>query len=210
MTRLQIAMDTIAAAQAAAIAEAVYDVVHIVEIGTPMILRDGLHPVAALKKKYPRLTVLADTKIVDGGRMECEDACKAGADIITVLALAENTTIKGVVETARKYGRQVMADLIGVEDIENRAGELVTMDVDYICVHTPVDAQNQGRSSLGDLRRLARTIPGERLAVAGGIRQDTLKEYLACSPAIVIVGNALCSAPDVRAAALSMRTMFSG
>lgn len=54
------------------------------------------------------MMILADTKIVDGGKLECEDACKAGADIVTVLAVADNATVRGVVDTAHRYGRRAM------------------------------------------------------------------------------------------------------
>lgn len=47
--------------------------------------------------------MLADTKIVDGEAMEGEDACIAHADIVTLLAMADNATIKEVVDTADQY-----------------------------------------------------------------------------------------------------------
>ena len=93
MTKLQMAVDPLSMAEALKLAERVQDVVDILEVGTPMIVRDGLHPVTAIRKSCPSLTVLADTKILDGGQLECSDACKAGEDIITVLAAAADDTV---------------------------------------------------------------------------------------------------------------------
>lgn len=45
-------------------------------------MKEGLAPVYHVKQRYPNLCVLADTKIVEGEAMECEDACKAHADIV--------------------------------------------------------------------------------------------------------------------------------
>lgn len=205
MPRLQIAVDTFTTQQALLLSDEIYDVVDLFEVGTPMILRDGVHPVRQLKERHPELKVLADTKIVDGGSLECADACAAGADVVTVLAMACDSTIRGVVETAHRFGREVMADLLQVTDIARRAQELVAMGVDYVCVHTAVDAQGEGKTPLGDLRELVRAIPPRRAAAAGGINLQTLDVYLAEKPAVIIMGGALCGAPDVRAAALEAK-----
>ena len=58
------------------------DVIDILEVGTPVITKEGLVPVYHVKLRYPNLCVFADTNIIDGEAMECEDACKAHADIV--------------------------------------------------------------------------------------------------------------------------------
>lgn len=210
MPRLQIAVDTFTTQQALLLSDEVYDVVDLFEVGTPMILRDGVHPVRRLKERHPEMKVLADTKIVDGGSLECADACAAGADVVTVLAMACDSTIRGVVETAHRFGREVMADLLQVTDISRRARELMAIGVDYVCVHTAVDAQGEGKTPLGDLRELVRAIPPCRAAAAGGINLQTLDVYLAEKPAVIIMGGALCGAPNVREAALEAKRRIGG
>ena len=84
--KLQIAVDIADTERVLEIAEQVHDIVDIYEVGTPVIMKEGMRPVRALKERYPDLCVLADTKIMDGGALECEDVCEAGADIVTVLA----------------------------------------------------------------------------------------------------------------------------
>ncbi|MEE8589747.1 MAG: hypothetical protein V3T35_00355 [Spirochaetia bacterium] len=34
-----------------------------------MIIREGLHAVKAIRARFPEITILADPKVVDGGRM---------------------------------------------------------------------------------------------------------------------------------------------
>ncbi len=208
MPKLQIALDALSRDQALALSDQIFDVIDILEIGTPMIIRDGLHTISDIKKKHPQLTVLADTKIIDGGAVECEDACRAGADIITVLALADHATTADVIHTAHRYGRKVMADLINVQDIPAKASELLALGADYICVHTAVDVQKKGRTPLGDLKSLLTAIPGSRAAVAGGISKETVHTYLALAPGIIIMGQALYSAPDIRQAITEIKSYF--
>ncbi len=201
--KLQMAIDFQNTQEALEMVEKVHDIIDIVEIGTPRIVVEGLVPVHAIKEKYPHVTVLADTKIVDGGDVECEDACDAGADIVTVLAVADDATVSAVVKAAHERGKKAMADLISVHDIKKRAGELIALGVDYVCVHTALDVQQQGRTPLGDLRELVCAIPCEKSAVAGGVSLKTIDEYKALNPAIVIVGGGITKADDVRAAVKS-------
>jgi 3-hexulose-6-phosphate synthase len=203
--KLQIAIDLATSEEALAIVEKIHDIVDIVEVGTPMIIREGLVPVRLIKEKYPNMTVLADTKIVDGGDIECAYACEAGADIVTVLAFADNETVKAVTETAHKYGKLVMADLICITDIPKRAKELEAMGIDLISVHTAVDVQKLGKTPLGDLKELVSAVPASMSAVAGGVNMKTIASYKAENPAIIIAGGSLTNANDIRAAAKEMK-----
>ena len=203
--KLQIAVDVADTKRILEIADQIHDVIDIYEVGTPVIMKEGMVPVKALKDRYPELTVLADSKIMDGGALECEDICKNGADIVTVLALADNATIEEVVQVAHRYGRTVMADLICVTDIAGRSRELVEMGVDYVAVHTGVDMQKRGRTPLKDLQELTKAIDPERAVVAGGVNRKTVASYVEERPGIVIFGTALYTAPDIRGAVLEMK-----
>ena len=202
---LQIAVDLADTAGALCIAEQIFDVIDIFEVGTPLIMKEGVVPVKALKERFPAMTVLADTKIMDAGAVEAEAVCRAGADLVTVLALADDATVAEVAETAHRFDRKAMADLICVRDIPLRARELVRLGVDYICVHTGVDMQRQGRTPLDDLRELVRAVDPSAAAVAGGINLSPAPLYAAERPAILIAGGALYNAPDVRAAVIAMK-----
>ncbi len=207
--KLQIAVDIADSKKIMEIAGQISDIIDIFEVGTPAIMKEGMLPVKMLKESYPDMTVLADSKIVDGGAIECRDICECGADIVTVLALSDNATVKEVVKTAHQYGRKVLADLLCVTDIPKRSVELIDMDVDYIGVHTGVDMQKQGHTPLEDLRELVRAVGPERAAVAGGVTLQTLPDYTTENPEIIIAGSALYKANDVRAAVLQMKEVLN-
>ena len=207
--KLQIAVDIADSKKIMEIAGQISDIIDIFEVGTPAIMKEGMLPVKMLKEAYPDMTVLADSKIVDGGAIECRDIYECGADIVTVLALSDNATVKEVVKTAHQYGRKVLADLLCVTDIPKRSVELIDMDVDYIGVHTGVDMQKQGHTPLEDLRELVRAVGPERAAVAGGVTLQTLPDYTTENPEIIIAGSALYKANDVRAAVLQMKEVLN-
>lgn len=203
--RLQIAMDAGDTAHLLDVASQIHDVIDIFEVGTPVIMLDGCHAVRAVKSAFPKMCVLADSKIMDGGALECHYLCEAGADIVTVLAVSDNATITEVIETAHGFGRKVMVDLMSVEDIPGRSRELVSLGADFIAVHTAFDVQKLGRTPLGDLRELVGAIDPSHAAVAGGVKQATIADYVALNPGIVIAGAALYGAPDIRQAVINMK-----
>jgi 3-hexulose-6-phosphate synthase len=204
--KLQLALDTESLAAARAVLEATADLVDIAEVGTPLVLREGAAVIRALKKEFPRLSILADFKIMDAGAEEAEIAFAAGADIVTVLAAAETVTIQRACEAAKKAGREVMADLIAVAVPARRAAEAAEAGVHYLCCHTAFDMQSTGADPVRELAELRSAFHGARLAVAGGVTPERIGLLKPYRPEVVIVGGYVTRAADPRAAITEIRT----
>jgi 3-hexulose-6-phosphate synthase len=204
--KLQLALDVESLAAARAVLDTTADLVDIAEVGTPLVLRAGTAVVTALKKEYPRLTILADFKIMDAGELEAAIAFEAGADIVTVLAAAETVTIRRACDAARRAGREVMADLIAVAEPARRAGEVLDAGADILCCHVAFDRQSAGVDPAGELAAVRSALPGARVAVAGGMTPATIGLVRALKPEIVIVGGFVTRAADPRAAATALRS----
>lgn len=207
--KLQIAIDLVSAREALIMAGQIYDIIDIIEIGTPVIIREGMTAVRQMKAKYPHCTILADTKIVDGGSIEAGDAFEAGADIVTVLALAANETIESVVKTAKIYGRKTMADMICVTDIAKRAKELDQLGLDYICVHTAVDVQSTGQSPYQDLTTILPLLHNSKSAVAGGVNLEAIPLLKHLNPEVIVAGGSLTKRLDLRNAVNEMQAAMA-
>lgn len=205
---LQLALDLVNIPEAIELVKEVEPYVDIVEIGTPIIINEGLHAVKALKEAFPSLQVLADLKIMDAGGYEIMKAAEAGADIITVLGATDDSTIKGAVEEARKQNKKIMVDMINVKDIAARAKEIDSLGVDYICVHTGYDLQAAGKNSFEELQTIKTVVKNAKTAVAGGIKLHTLQDAIAAEPDLVIVGGGITGADDKSRVAAQMRQML--
>jgi len=155
-----------------------------------------MKPVKKFSKRYKELEILADTKIMDAGELEAEIAFKAGADIVTVLGVTHDETVQGALKAAKKYGGKIMIDMIGVNNIEERAKELEDMGVDYICVHTAFDIQSTGHNPLEELKRVNKVITKSKTAVAGGVKLETVDEIVSEGVDVVVVGGAISNASD--------------
>lgn len=199
--KLQLALDVFDMETALEVTKKARNFVDIIEIGTPFVLEYGMEAVRRFREEFPDKEILADTKIMDAGRLEVSSAIKAGADYITVLGVTDILTMKECVEVAEQHGRKIVADMICVEDIPKRVRELEAIGVHGIAVHTGVDQQKAGRTPLEDLKVIKFCSEHAEIFVAGGISLNTVPDYAAFSPDVIIVGGAIGSAPDPAEAA---------
>lgn len=206
--KLQLAIDLVDTQGAIELVKELEEFIDVVEIGTPVVINEGLRAVKAMKEAFPNLTVLADLKIMDAAGYEVSQAVASGADIITILGAAEDASIMGAVEEAKKHGKQILVDMIAVKDIATRAKELDELGVDYICVHTGYDLQAEGQNSFKDLATIKSVVKNAKTAVAGGIKLETLAEVIKAQPDLVIVGGGITGQEDIKAVAAQMQKMI--
>ncbi len=144
---LQVALDILELKRALQIAqESVEGGADWIEVGTPLIKSEGMQAVRSMRDHFPDSIIVADMKVADTGTMEVEMAAKAGADIVCILADADDSVVADAVRAARLYGIRIMADLINARDPIRRAGELEAMGVDIICAHAGIDQQMTGKN----------------------------------------------------------------
>ena len=202
---LQLAIDLLNKEEATELANKVKDYIDIVEIGTPIVINEGLPAVQHLNDNVDGVKVLADLKIMDAADYEVSQAVKFGADIVTILGVAEDASIKAAVDEAHKHGKQLLVDMIAVQDLEKRAKDLDDLGADYIAVHTGYDLQAEGQSPLESLRKVKSVISNSKVAVAGGIKPDTIKDIVSENPDLIIVGGGIANADDPVEAAKQCR-----
>ena len=207
--KLQLAIDELTLTEALEVLKDIHPYIDIVEVGTPFLIDAGREAVRQIKATYPQLEVLCDAKIMDAGAYEAQLAYDAGADYVTVLGITDDLTIKGCVEQAQKQVRQVMVDLICVENFAKRVPIIEEFGVDIIAVHTGADQQQAGRTPLEDLKELKQYTKDVQVAVAGGINAETIGDYVALDPDIVIVGSGILKADDPVAAAKEMKAALN-
>jgi 3-hexulose-6-phosphate synthase len=206
MKKLQAALDLFDTKSTLDVLEKIGAYVDIIEIGSPLCISEGMDVVRAVKQKYPGKIVFADIKIMDGGGIMAGIAFKAGADMVSVLAAAEDNTIKAAIKSAKEYGGMVLVDMCAVKDMEGRAREIAAMEPDYICCHVGYDIQAQGVDPIAELRRLdCVSIPK---AIAGGIKKETFPMAVNSPAEVIIVGSGLYSHDNMEELAKEMHEII--
>lgn len=204
MTKLQVAVDLLSIADALALAREVAPHVDIIELGTPLIKAAGLSAISAVKAAHADREVLADLKTMDAGFLEADMAFGAGADLVTVLGVAADPTIAGAVEAARKHGKKVVADLIGVTDRVERARQVAKLGVDLVEIHAGLDEQSEPGYTIAALLEDGK-LAGLPFAVAGGITPATIGEVRQAGAAVAVVGGAIYSAAEPASVAAALK-----
>jgi 3-hexulose-6-phosphate synthase/6-phospho-3-hexuloisomerase len=187
-----------------------------IEAGTPLIKSEGMESLRALRKTLPGKRIVADMKTLDVGAFEVEMAAKAGATVAVIMGISDDDTVRESVRAGKKYGCEVMVDLLGCPDKPRRARELQSLGVDYLCVHVGIDEQMAGGTPFETVRKVAGacSLP---VAAAGGINSETAAEAVRSGASIIIVGGAITKAPNVaestrtiKKAMLSRKVIRSG
>lgn len=162
------------------------------EAGTPLLLGEGLHAVAALRKAFPNHPIVADLKTMDGGYLEAEMMAKAGATHVVVMGVAHPATIRAVVKAAREYDIKVMGDIMAAPDPVASAKLLEENGVDYIIVHTSYDERGEDpeRNPFDHLHDVVKAVSIPVQAV-GGLSIDQAAEMPKHGAPLVVIGAPL-------------------
>lgn len=112
----------------------------------------------------------------------------SGADIVTTMGVSTNETIQSVIDAAKSAGKQVMVDMMAVQNVADRVREVMLLEPGYICVHNNIDQKSAVEVDPLPNLRAARAAAGTaQLAAAGGINMQTLPLFIREGADIVIL-----------------------
>jgi 3-hexulose-6-phosphate synthase/6-phospho-3-hexuloisomerase len=162
------------------------------EVGTPLILGEGLHAVAALRKAFPDHPIVADLKTMDAGYLEAEMMFGAGATHVVVMGVAHRGTIAGAVRAAKEFGGYVMGDVMVHPDKPACARMMQDLGVHYVIVHTGLDERNTeiGKHPFDDLEAVVAAVDIPVQAV-GGLTVEQAIECPKRGASLVVIGAPL-------------------
>jgi 3-hexulose-6-phosphate synthase len=197
-------MDVLTTEAALELAGKVAPYVDILELGTPLIKSEGLRAIRAIKDAHPDKLVFADLKTMDAGELEADIAFAAGADYVTVLGTAGDSTIVGAVKAAKAHGKGVVVDLIGVKDKVTRAKEVTALGAEFVEMHAGLDEQAEPGFTFSTLLNDGESaqVP---FSVAGGINATSIVSVQRAGATVAVAGGAIYGASDPAAAAAELR-----
>lgn len=208
-TMLQLALDMTDINVAIEIVDLVSPYFEILEVGTPLILSAGVKAVETLKAKYPQKIILADLKIADAGDYEATIAYEAGADLVTVLGLADCRTIQGAVTAGKRFSRGVVVDSLNMNDLKSFAVQLENLGVACILVHAGTDGTHRAMALSAQITAIVgcSSLP---VAVAGGITPQNVGPLIQSGASIFVAGSSVTQSADPRQVAELLRNKVFG
>ncbi|MBC7086241.1 MAG: bifunctional 5,6,7,8-tetrahydromethanopterin hydro-lyase/3-hexulose-6-phosphate synthase [Methanomethylovorans sp.] len=174
----------------------------ILEAGTPLIKRYGMDVISQLREVRPDAFIVADLKTLDTGNLEARMVADATADAIVISALAPVSTLHKAIEEAHKTGIYAVMDTLNCLDPVTVLSELKKMGSlpDVVELHRGIDVEDTEHAwgSIDDIKAFSTESHKILVAVAGGIRIDTMPLALKAGADILVVGRAITNAKDVR------------
>jgi 3-hexulose-6-phosphate synthase/6-phospho-3-hexuloisomerase len=198
---IQIALDFPTIDQAIACARlGVQAGVDILEVGTPLIVSQGVNTIGQLKRAFPDYPVLADYKTMDSGGKNTHLTHAQGGQYMTVCGNAPDETVRAAVAASRETGVKVVVDLIGCTNVAARARECESWGVDMVYLHYGAD-QRRADASRDSTQWLDETLRAVEIPV--GVGTFGVEDgVLAASrgAALVAIGHPVISSGDPLAA----------
>ena len=206
--KLQLAIDLEDVQGAIDLIQKTKDSIDIFEYGTPLVINFGIEGLKKIRAEFPDITLLADLKIMDVASYEVNQAFVYGADITTILGVAEDQSIKDAVKAAHEAGKELLVDMIGVQDIATRAREIDAFGADYIGTHTGYDLQALGQDPFETFNIIKNNVSNTKTAIAGGIKLTAAEEIKSANPDLLIIGGAISTVDDPATAAAEFKKLL--
>lgn len=201
---LQVALDLVDLAVVRRVLSQLPDSDHLlIEVGTPLVKKFGASVVREIRNVRPSSFVVLDLKTLDTGNLEVRLAADATADAVVISGLAPGKTIELAIREARKTGIYSIIDMLNVPDPLEVLRSLSTLP-DVVEMHRAIDqeAEKHNWEVIAEIKKVAADTDRRLLvAVAGGIRVDTVAAALKSGADIVVTGRAITASKDVKDAA---------
>ena len=174
----------------------IYDYIDGVKCGGIFYFTSGFQVFEKFKKEYPKLEILIDTQISDGGDFCSMEAFNHGADYATVFNGCDNITISGAVDSANKVGKHSLIDMIGCSRFVERVKELEKLDVRDIYIHAPDDRPDTHAETFEKIKLAKLVAPNIQIVMSGGVKVETIEEVAKLGAEVIICGSAITSNPN--------------
>ncbi|MEM3734691.1 MAG: bifunctional 5,6,7,8-tetrahydromethanopterin hydro-lyase/3-hexulose-6-phosphate synthase [Nitrososphaerales archaeon] len=171
----------------------------VLEAGTPLIKRYGVEVIQKIHQLRPESVVIADMKTLDVGNIEARMAGDATADVVGFSALAPIKTIERFIDECKKIGTLSLMDTINVPNPIEVLKKL-KVKPDIVEIHRAIDVEDEAYA-WGNIKEIREVCGKVLIAVAGGIRLESVEAALKAGADILIVGRAITAAKDVTGAA---------
>lgn len=164
------------------------------EVGTPLIIAEGMRGVRELHARYPETPIVADLKTMDGGWLEAEIMAKAGAALVVVMGQAHSETVELVVKAGADFGVKVMGDNMAMADPVEGAKRLEELGCDYVIHHVGYDyrtlRRTRGLRAATPLERLREVVDAVSVPVqaVGGLTLEEATETPRYGAPLVVIG----------------------
>ena len=191
--KLQISFDNIELDKAISICNKVNKYANIIEIGTSLILRYGIKAIEKFREKFPEITILADTKIIDRGTTITDMMIDNGADWVTVMGGTTTHVIHNVAAAAERHKKKVMLDLLDSQSPGQSALEAKKLGIDAVLIHRHINDDDLIFFDRWEMVRGNTDLP---VFISTDTDKESIKKVIDLRPDGIVIGKAITASDD--------------
>lgn len=192
--KLQVSFDMIDLNKAIDIASIIKPYVDILEVGSPLIYKEGVKAIEEFKKKFPKKEIFADAKLVDRVENTIKIFANAGTNYISILAGTSNSTIQNASKMAHSNNIKIALDFVDAYSMGQSAMDAKALDIDLIIFHGPHES-----TKLTELLEEWENVRGNTtlpIFISGGITKNNINKVISLKPQGIIIGRAITQADN--------------
>ncbi|NCB32412.1 MAG: hypothetical protein EOM64_00785 [Erysipelotrichia bacterium] len=106
----------------------------IINVGCAWMLLNDINALRRIKAQYPGAKIMADLKITGEDVLNAKLAFDAGADIVSVMGIASDETLRDVQIIADENSGEVLVDMTGVSGLYDRLETSAIEGIEYAFV----------------------------------------------------------------------------
>lgn len=207
--KLQVALDTLSLEDAfRTLGNGLDDVVDIIEVGTMLLLTEGLRAVTIMRTIYPQKLIVADFKsVAPHFGSQC---LKRSPNFTTVLSCAEDHVKKAVADEAKERGenQEVQIEIYGNDWTWDDVKIWKEMGINHVIYSRPRSRKGPwGQEDIDDVRKFLAL--GMQVTCTGGVTYDDLDIMAGLPIYAIICGRSVRNAENPAAEALRIKNRIN-
>jgi 3-keto-L-gulonate-6-phosphate decarboxylase len=204
--QMQISYDFTNLSQALEIAKKTAPLADIIEVGSQLIIAEGINAIKEFKSTFPNKPIFADVKIVDRVSEIIPFLAKAETKYISVLYGTSNKVIKKASATAHSVNAKIVLDLIDPDTMGQGALDAESLNVDHILFHYPHETgETSSHIEEWETVRGNTKLP---IFIAGRVNRTNIDMILKLKPQGIVIGEAITKADNPEAEARYFRNLI--
>lgn len=191
------------------VAEQTAEFADIIGIGSLLLFKEGIKAIKTFKSTFPNKELFVEAKIIEKAPDAISMMAQAGANYISVLAGALQTTIKKAVETAKTFDTKIALDLFDGQTNGQTAYDAKTIGVDIIVMNrlpNKIDEISGLQAEWLTVRENTK-LP---IFITGKIDKSNLQQIIDLRPQCVMIGAAITRASSPYQEAQYIKTLLKG
>ncbi len=193
--------------KALTIAQQTAEYADVLGIGSLLLFKEGINAIQAFRATFPNKEIFAEARLCEKAEDSVNMMATAGANYISVLAIAPGSTIKKAVEKAKDFDVKIALDLLGAPTLGQIALDAKTLGINLLIFHRPL-------SKPGDLAELDAEWHNVKentklpLFITGKIDETTIQHILSLKPHGIMIGAAITKANNPAKAAHFFKSLI--